>query len=144
MKSKRVKHDTQPDWLSEEIKNAIRTRDAYHKHKNWSQYKVWRNKTNALIRKAKKELFSNSIAENKTNSFLWKYIKNLREPNGGNNLPQTIKVNNSQIDSPSGMADELNKYFSSISAKLKAEYSHEYIAPIFGFCSNICNICAKN
>ena len=70
VKSKRVKRETQPDWLNEEIKPAIRTRDAYHKHKNWSQNKIWRNKTTTFICKAKKELFSKSIAENKTNSFL--------------------------------------------------------------------------
>ena len=58
VKSKRVKHETQPEWLNEEIRLASKTRDAYHKHKNWDQYKIWRNKTTALIRKAKKELFS--------------------------------------------------------------------------------------
>ena len=127
IKSKRVKHDSQPDWLTEDIKNAIKTRDAYHKHKNWSQYKVWRNKTSTLIRKAKKDLFSKSIAENKTNSYLWKHVKNLTEPTRDNILPQSIKTNDSHIDTPSGIINELNKYFTSISNKLKEEYNYEDI-----------------
>lgn len=92
VKSKRVKHEIQPEWLNEENKFASKTRDAYHKHKNWGQYKIWRNKTTALILKAKKELFSKSTVENKINSFLWKHIKNLKGKPGQGYLLQTIKV----------------------------------------------------
>ena len=120
-------HETQPDWLNEEIKSAIITRDAYHKHKNWSQYKIWRNKTTTFIRKAEKELFSKSVAENKTDSFLWQHIKNLKESTCGDSLPQTIKVNNRQTDAAPDIIDELNTYFSSISDKLKSKYGHDDI-----------------
>ena len=37
--TKRVKHETQPEWFNEEIKQATRNRDIHHKHKNWSEYK---------------------------------------------------------------------------------------------------------
>ena len=73
VKSKRIKHETQPEWLNDDIKHAAKTRDTYHK--NWHQYKTWRNRTNSLIRKAKSELLAKSIAENKNNSFLWKVIE---------------------------------------------------------------------
>ena len=53
MKSKRVKNGTQPEWINDEIKMAIKNRDAYHKHKDWKQFQFWRNKTIALIRASK-------------------------------------------------------------------------------------------
>ena len=34
MKSKRVKHETQHEWINDEIKMAIKNRDAIHKRKD--------------------------------------------------------------------------------------------------------------
>ena len=72
MKSKRVKNGTQHEWINDEIKMAIKNRDAYHKHKDWKQFKFWRNKTIALIRASKKNFFTRSVSGNKDTSFLWK------------------------------------------------------------------------
>ena len=44
LKSKRVKREAQPDWLSDDIKYARKNRDKYHKMKDWKQYNHWRNK----------------------------------------------------------------------------------------------------
>ena len=57
IKTKRVKHETQPEWINAEIKTAIKTRDTYNKSKDWKQYKFWRNKTAALIRTSKRFFF---------------------------------------------------------------------------------------
>ena len=57
IKTKRVKRETQPEWHNEDIKHASKQRDMYHKSRNWSQYKYWRNKTTQLIRTAKKDFF---------------------------------------------------------------------------------------
>ena len=35
LKSKRVKHETQPEWHSDEIKIARKNRDSSHRAKNW-------------------------------------------------------------------------------------------------------------
>ena len=53
MKTKRVKKEIQPEWHDETTKAANKQRDMYHKARNWSQYKYWRNKTTNLIRSAK-------------------------------------------------------------------------------------------
>ena len=39
IKSKRVKHETQPEWINDKIKMAMKNRDAYHKLKDWIQNK---------------------------------------------------------------------------------------------------------
>ena len=57
IKTKRVKREIQPEWHNEDIKHATKQRDMYHKYRNWSQYKYWRNKTTQLIRRTKKYFF---------------------------------------------------------------------------------------
>ena len=121
VKSKRIKHETQPEWIKDDIKSAARQRDIYHKQNNWHQYKIWRNKTNTLIRKAKSNLFSKSIAENKDNSFLWKHVKALKEQSNEGSLPTNATSSSPESGSTSDLLNELNDYFTSISDKLKEE-----------------------
>ena len=111
VKSKRIKHETQPEWLNDDIKYAAKTRDTYHKNKNWHQYKTWRNRTNSLIRKAKSELFAKSIAENKNNSFLWKHVKALKGQPTGGSLPTSINTGICRGENTSDVLNEMNKYF---------------------------------
>ena len=94
-------------------------RDTYHKHKNWHQYKIWRNRTNSLIRKAKSDLFSKSIAENKHNSFLWKHVKTLKGQPASGSIPKSINIGSMHSENKSHVLNEMNKYFTSISDKLK-------------------------
>ena len=65
-----IKRQTQPEWFNDEIKEASKKRDIYHKQKNWKQYKYWRNKTNSLIKDSKKKLFSDAIQEQKASNVL--------------------------------------------------------------------------
>ena len=127
IKTKRVKRDTQPEWLNEDIKSASKARDTYHKYENWTQYKYWRNKTTALIRKAKRELFTKSIAENKPASYLWGHIKNLNGQTERTSIPSTIKVDNVLNDTASDVINQLNNYFASISDKLKSDHGEDDI-----------------
>ena len=55
IRQKRVKRETQPEWVNDEIKTAMKQRNKYHGLKDWRQYKYWRNRITALIRKSKKE-----------------------------------------------------------------------------------------
>ena len=117
VKSKRVKKEIQPEWLNENIKHATKQRD-----KNWTEYKYWRNKSTNLIRSAKKEFFSRSIAENKDNAYLWKHIKNLKEPQTSNKLPDELHLDGQVYNNIENVAENLNYFFSTISNKLKSEY----------------------
>jgi hypothetical protein len=44
LKTKRIKIDTKPAWMNDEIKNAIHQRDFHKKKGEWNDYKKWRNK----------------------------------------------------------------------------------------------------
>ena len=122
MKSKRVKHETQHEWINDEIKMAIKNRDAYHKRKNWKQYKFWRNKTTALIRTSKKNFFTRSVSGNKDTSFLWKHVRNISGNNNDRQIPKEINVENERIDEGDEVIEKLNLFFSKISEKLVSEH----------------------
>ena len=75
IKEKRIKREHQPNWYTDEIKNAARERD-YHKRKgNHDQYKILKNKTSFLIKKSRREFFNEAIKENKESKLIWKSLK---------------------------------------------------------------------
>ena len=123
IKSKRVKRETQPEWLDDEIKYAILQRDTNHKIKHWSQYKYWRNKVTSLIRRSKSEFFSRAISENKDNTYIWKHIKNINGKDKENKIPDQILIDGKPSTGPAETAEKLNHFFVSISNKLKADKS---------------------
>ncbi|MCG7876956.1 MAG: reverse transcriptase family protein, partial [Candidatus Thiodiazotropha endolucinida] len=127
IRRKRVKHETQPEWYNEDIKLASKSRDFYHKHKNWNEYKFWRNKTNKLILASKKELFTKAIKENKDTSYLWRHVKKHSGQSSYNDIPDELTVDGDTINSPNSIINRLNSYFANISERLKIhDASHEY------------------
>ena len=120
VKTKRVKNETQPDWLTDDIKIAMKNRDIHHKLKDWSQFKFWRNKTTRLIQTAKREFFSKAFSESKDNSFLWKHIKQIKGGVEDSGLPDELEVDNEISHSPIDILNKLNGYFANISDRLKA------------------------
>ena len=63
--SKRVKHPTQPKWITSDIFAAMHRRDKYKKQNNHIEYKIWRNRVLRLVRNSKKKFYINSIEQNK-------------------------------------------------------------------------------
>ena len=68
----------------------------------------------------KKDFFSNSIAENKDNSYLWQHIKDLNGKSSSK-LPEELKTEDGTSNDPNTIIEKLNCYFAKISDKLKAE-----------------------
>ena len=119
-KTKRVKRQTQPEWFNNDIKEASKKRDIYHKQKNWKQYKYWRNKTNSLIKDSKKKVFSDAIQEQKASNVLWKHVKQIGNAPESSGIPEELIVDDNKYNSPAAIANELNKYFATISERLKS------------------------
>ena len=118
MKSKRVKHETQQEWINDEIKMAIKNRDAYHKRKDWKQYKFWCNKNTALIRTSNKNFFTRSVSGNKDTSFLWKHVRNISGTNNDRQIPKEINAEYERIYEGDEVIKKLDLFFSKISEKL--------------------------
>ena len=125
IKSKRVKHETKPEWINDEIKTAMKHRDTYHKRKGWKQYNFWRNKTITLIRTSKRDFFTRSVSENKETSFLWKHVKNVSGKNDEKQIPPKISVDNERIYESTEDIEKLNLFFSKINEKLVSEHPQQ-------------------
>ena len=126
VKSRRVKHERQPEWLNDEKKHAIRNRDMHHKNKDWKQYKYWRNHTTHLIRKSKNSFFSNAIAENKDNAYIWKHIKSLGGQTTDSKLPKELTIDDTYFDNPLDIVEKINTYFFNISDSWKAAQNNDH------------------
>jgi hypothetical protein len=93
--TKRVKHYKKPEWLDEELQEAIRTRD-YLKKKGYEiDYKAQRNRVTAMKRAKMKTFFNKMVECNKNTKQIWKAINQLtnksRQPQPTISLsPQTL------------------------------------------------------
>ena len=65
IKQHRVKRKNQPDWISPEILDAIKTRDRHKSLGNADEYKLWRNRVISLIKGAKPDQYQSFIENNK-------------------------------------------------------------------------------
>lgn len=77
-KERRVKLPLQPEWISDDIQQQMKTRDNFLRQKDQSNHKLWRNKVVSMIRKAKMDYYINIINRSKNNSKdMWKYFREL-------------------------------------------------------------------
>ena len=84
--------------------------------KNWSQYKKFLNKTRTLIRKAKRNHFSESIATHKDTKIIWKHFRSYTKKTDStlNTLPDELKINDETYSDSQNIASKLNEYFASV------------------------------
>ena len=119
MKLKRVKRHKQPEWFNEEIKCAILERNRLHKRKEFTHYKMMRNKVTLLIKKSKKSFYNKAIMENKNSAELWKTLKSIQSPGDSTNdgfiLPKSMSHCNNNIQGKENILNALNEHFVNIS-----------------------------
>ena len=75
LKTRRVKSKRLPEWFSEEILESRKQRDRNKQIGNWSEYRRYRNKTQDLIRRAKKQHFTDSVSNLKDSKTIWKHLR---------------------------------------------------------------------
>ena len=125
----RIKVRTQP-WITHDILVSIRERDKhlknFHRNKDQislQQFRKWRNKTQQLVKEAKKDFISNEIESNKNNSKkLWDSLKLL----GYQNKPKTkehtvLKIDNEICFDPVTVAEHINDFFINVAHRLTAD-----------------------
>ena len=109
-----MKHVHIPTWLTDEIILAIHNRDKLHKQGEMEEYNVLSNKSNALIKKRKKNVFNNAIKDGKSTKHLWNNIKSVSN-NSDNNcvVPNSISIDTH--DDFTCALNSLNQHFIDIS-----------------------------
>ena len=75
-----------------------------------------RNKTQDLIREAKRHHFSASIVSQKDTRIIWKHLRTLtkNDDSSSNTLPDEIKIDNETYSNSGDIASKLNEYFASV------------------------------
>ena len=97
--------------MFEDVKDAMNLRNYYKKKKNYTEYKMYRNKCVNLIRTAKHDHYSTIIrlAEGQTTK-LWRYINSFKKSKG-NILPKSLSLNGENLLDKTIISEELNKTF---------------------------------
>ena len=131
-KFKRIKSYRQPEWYNSEIHDARRLRDTYHKNKDWENYKIWRNKTTAMIKTSKQNYFTEAIIQNKDTKTLWKYIHELN-PKDNIGFPTQLQHDNEIISDPSDITECLNQHFTGCAKSIKTHKPVSVLKPLENF-----------
>ena len=124
-RKKRVKKAKQPNWMTKDISDAIKTRDSY-KLRNTEQYRFWRNKTKSLIHNSKINFYTNSINNNHKNpKQLW---QNLHDITGKSVKQSTNFIDDEDgipIVDPEAIANRFNDHFTSLHEKYHSGLTSE-------------------
>ena len=115
LKQHRVKKIKQPECLTSEIIDSIKTRDHYKAIGDTDQYKKWRNNVVNLIRKAKKKNYEKLIEEGANQpTTIWKIFSELgagRQKSDSSSCTNAIKIGEHEIFKPEDMANTFNDFF---------------------------------
>ena len=114
-KKRRVKKSKQPNWMNQNISNAIKTRDSIDKSKNMAEYRLWRNRCTTLIQDAKKEFYSQSINNNyKSPKVLWQNLHDITQKSSKQQTNYIHDDNGDPILDPETTANKFNNFFTSL------------------------------
>ena len=113
LKTKRVKQQIKPSWLSKDITDAMHTRDRFHKKKDWDNYKKWRNLVISKINTAKHDHYKQAIEENQKSSNILKYLNELNSKTAPV-PPNNLTYNDQTVTSLQDIVDTFSQYFSTV------------------------------
>lgn len=137
IKQHRVKHKNQPQWLTPEIIDSIKTRDRFKAIGNEEQFKIWRNKVRSLIRKSKKSRYETIIEEDRNPNNIWKLFKELgASKNSNSNGNVQIKVDNVLLESSEEISNAFNNFFVQVAESIKEPIVPSNHEKLKEFCRN--------
>ena len=113
LRQKRVKHQSLPPWMTEEIMVAMAQRDFLENNKGRKdpEYKMQRNKVSAVQDKAKGHYFNSLIEKDKNISTLWRAMNEILDKG-----KRTTWAENTQIT-----PEKFNEHFLSIANTLASQ-----------------------
>ena len=88
-------------------------RDKYKHHKQWTEYKHYRNKVRNLIRKAKRQHFIHSVENLKDTSTIWIHLRAVNKGcmTSGKTLPEELIVDGEQFTDSQTSVSTFNNFF---------------------------------
>jgi len=120
VRNHRVKRPSQPEWLNEEIIDAMKARDKFKARNDMDNYRLFRNKVSNLINTAKRRLYEKKINQGQNNpSTIWKLFKEFRSPGSAKSSVNSLNIDGKEIINSQKISDEFNTFFTSIASNLK-------------------------
>ena len=138
IKKHRVKRKTQPDWLTSDILDAMKTRDRHKSLDNDNDYKLWRNKVNKMIKQAKKTQYQTYIDNNKDKpGSIYKLFQEVGSRKGCRKTSiSSIKNNGIHTEDPRDIANAFNNFFVNVAAKIKEPVLNQNHEKLKNFCQS--------
>ena len=139
VKQHRVKCKTQPEWLTPDILDAMKTRDRHKSLGNDIEYKWWRNKVNKLIKESKKNQYQSFIENNKNKpGSIYKLFQDVGAGKGCRKKTNISSINNNgiHIEDPTDMANTFNNFFVNNAAKIKEPMAFSNHEKLKDFCNS--------
>ena len=94
-------------------------------YSDWDTFRHLRNKTNNVIKQAKRSYYTNTIEQNKGNSKqMWKIIKSIL-PTKDRDAVNKIVLDGKEVETPSEVANAFNVFFTDIGNKLAVKFDNE-------------------
>ena len=116
---RRVKYPTQPEWLSEEILNAMKIRDGFALSRDIPQWRLWKNKVTKLITDAKTSHYTALLSTCKSDpKGFWKILNDLI-PKKSSPAPPSVIIDDNAVSEPMLIAEEFNDYFSNLPSQFQ-------------------------
>ena len=115
----------------------MKTRDIYASNKDLDRWRLWKNKVNKLISKAKSSYYLTLLSSNKSNPrTFWKLLNEL-VPKKSPAVTTVLKINNNSVTDPLLIAEAFNDYFSNIASTLQVDSrSIPDLSPLANFIEN--------
>ena len=98
IRSKRIKQEDVPAWLSNETMKMMAQRNMSKKNKDYEKFREQRNKANASVEKDKKKHFDTLITENKSTQTIWKAMNFLTNSSKKKNASTKIELDPNTIN----------------------------------------------
>lgn len=139
VKQHRVKRINQPEWLSPDIHDAIKSRDRHKSLGNENEYKYWRNKVTKLIKESKKNQYQTYIENNKSKpGSIFKLFQEVGAGKGCTRPSNISCVNHNGIyvEDPVEIANAFNNFFVNVAAKIKEPLVNSNHEKLKNFCNS--------
>lgn len=124
LRRKRVKYESNPAWLTDEIRSEMKKRDTLKKAKLFVEYKKQRNRVLTLVRKAKKIYFEKLVSNyNSKTVSIWRAINEFTKKSLNSNQTPSFMSNIN--------VNQINNYFLSLTDSIikPNDIQNEYKIP---------------
>ena len=140
IKQHRVKRKNQPEWITSDLLDAMKTRDRHKSLGNETEYRHWRNKVTTMLRESKQEKYQTYIESNKGKpGSIYKLFQEVGAGKGKQKQSEISSINSNEntcIESPSEISNAFNDFFVNVASNLKEPITPSSHDKLEDFCKS--------